>query len=116
MNAKALIYAPSAELDKLAVELSTELEAVRAEAKRLRWLEAPEWANCISKPTKAAVRSEEYRRRFYPQRQCGAADPHGEQDWRWANRDNFGWFHFVDCESPAEAGGWTVVEWRDAEL
>ena len=88
------IYRSSAHLDIEADDLESRAKEARAKALRLRWMDAPEWANCIVKPSK--------HNRLQ-----------SKDDWRWANRDCFGWFHFAGGgRSAAEAGNWTIVERR----
>jgi hypothetical protein len=71
------------------------------------------------KPGKYAIDELRYREDFlahYPDRAKTGAPPQNPQsknDWRWAYRDCFGWFHFGNSvSSPAEAGNWEIVERR----
>jgi len=106
------IYAPSAELDLLASQLRAEAAAAKEKAKRLRWLEAPEWANCIAKPSFRTLEQME-KGSCLPR---WPSDPTDAEDWRWARRTSFGWFNFDaegEVRSAAEAGTWTIQEYRE---
>lgn len=112
------IYATSAEADALANHLLRESDRARAKAKRLRWIEAPAWANCIVSPSQSALHALHYRAAMIegnPQyaTPIHPGSPQCEDDWRWANRTNTGWLHFDNnVSTPVEAGNWTIVERR----
>lgn len=114
------IYAPSAAMDIEANILEACAKEVRAKAIRLRWVEAPAWANCIVSPSQSALHALHYREVMIAENPQYAmpvppGSPQGEDDWRWANRTNTGWFLFTErgeVRSAAEAGDWTIVERR----
>lgn len=105
--------------------LTAELNTCQALAKQERWRHAPEWANCIVRPSKAGLRAIDYYANYiaeHPEHQpppqlIGPQNPQHEDDWRWAKRDNMGSFYFdLDTDMKlfvaAEAGTWTIEEWR----
>lgn len=104
------IYTSSAMLDSEADALQEMADAARAKAKQQRWKGAPSWANCIVRPSKYALRA----LANYPSQPDN--HPQHELDWRWALRDNMGWF-MLDGEgktsSAAEAGDWVIAERRN---
>lgn len=109
---RADIYASSLEADAAAAHLEALAQAQRGRAKELRWANAPEWANCIVRPSPRGVEGEVYHAKFYPDSPRTDNDPAGEDDWRWANRDNYGWIVFANCRTPEETGRWIVTEQR----
>lgn len=111
---RQLIYAASAHLDIEADVLESRAKEARAKAMRLRWMDAPKWANCIVRPTSYGQQNVE----FY-QRHVGTKprphQPQHEDDWRWANRTRFGDLFFDEAgtlSASVEAGNWSLEEWR----
>ena len=110
------IYATSAAMDIEADILEARAKEARDKAKRLRWMNAPTWANCIVSPSKRGLNGLRYLELagVHPAYDSPGA-PQSKDDWRWANRTMFGWFVFdehSEVRSPAEAGNWTIEERR----
>lgn len=121
---RAEIYANSVEYDEWADDFEERAKAARAKAKRLRWIEAPTWANCIVSPSQSALHGLHYREVMIAENPQYAmpvspGSPQSEDDWRWANRTNTGWFLFTergDVRSAAEAGDWIIEERRHVDV
>lgn len=110
------IYATSAAMDIEADILQARAKEASDKAKRLRWMNAPAWANCIVSPSKRGLHRLQYLKLAGVHPACDyPGAPQSENDWRWANRTMFGWFEFDEhgeVRSPVDAGNWAIKERR----
>lgn len=56
------IFDSSASLDMCANGLEAWATTLREQAKQIRWVSAPDWANCIVYPSKSGIHEIQYRR------------------------------------------------------
>lgn len=111
---RQLIYAASAEADARAQHLAALADEAAAQAKAIRWGQAPEWANCIVRPTSYGQQNVEFYQRHVGTKPRPHQPQHGD-DWRWAKRTTFGDLFFDEAgtlSTSVEAGNWSLEEWR----